>query len=198
MTTTYFDELVFEKTSREEAQQTVFEYHYSAMPNNVKKDLLFRLRHEDELLGVMAFGDLAGANAWQKYADSPQKVTELRRMALKPGTVTNTASFFIGKALRWLKENSDYEVVVSYADPFYGHSGSIYRATNFEYRGKTPNTSPRIIWGGRAYHNRTRHKRRPDGSLTPIAEQLQLAIKSGEAILDYKNISKHIYVKQLR
>lgn len=193
----YFKSLVVTPTWRGEIKDFVDEHHYAGLPNGVGRQC-FKLLLDEEMIGAMAYGYLSGANVWKKYADAPEKVLELRRMALVPDTVTNTASFFIARTLKWIRDNTDVQTIVSYADPYHGHTGAIYRATNFEYRGKTPNTSPRIIWNGRVLHNRTRHARNADGSLKPIARRITEALESGQATLDYKNISKYIYVKDLR
>ena len=39
---------------------------------------------------------------------------ELRRLVCIDDTPKNTESYFIGKTLRWLKHNTDVEVVVSF------------------------------------------------------------------------------------
>ena len=76
-------------------------------------------------------------NIWKKYAKAERKVIELKRLCCIDNTPKNTESYFIGKTLRWLKQNTDYDLVVSYADTFYGHSGVIYKASNFKHVGMT-------------------------------------------------------------
>lgn len=142
----------------------------------------------------MIYGRLGMANAWRKYGEKENEVLELRRLVTLDSTPKNTESYFIGHTLRWLKRNTDVKVIVSYADPNYGHEGTIYRATNFEHVGMT---SPgRVInHNGRRYHDkaiRTKYK----GELKPFAKRLKDALESGEAHYE-KQKPKHIYVKHL-
>ena len=55
--------------------------------------------------------------------------------------------------MRWLMKHTDTEVVISYADPMYGHTGVIYKASNFEYVGETEARKAYII-DGTSYHER--------------------------------------------
>ena len=52
---------------------------------------------------------------------------ELRRLCCIDETPKNTESYFIGRTLRWLRKNTGYKVVVSYADTHHGHEGTIYK-----------------------------------------------------------------------
>jgi hypothetical protein len=155
----------------------------------------FRLDYQGQMIGAMLYGQLGMANAWKKYAEQPDKVIELRRLCLIDETPKNSESFFIGKTLRWLKQNTLIETIVSYADPNHGHEGIIYQATNFDLVGKTSRGKV-ILHQGRRYHDkaiRTTYK----GQLKPFAQKLKDALESGEACyLDQE--PKLIYVKKLR
>lgn len=150
---------------------------------------------DNNMVGAMIYGKLGMANAWKKYGDDPNEVMELRRLVLVDDTPKNSESYFIGYTLRWLKRNTPVRTVVSYADPNYGHSGVIYRATNFEHVGMT-SPGKVIMYRGKKYHDkaiRTKYK----GKLKPFAAELKKALETGEA--EYvKQLPKHIYVKQLR
>ena len=66
----------------------------------------------------------------------------------------NAESFFVGRTLRWLKNNTDWEFVLSYADGEQGHTGVIYRAANFKYLGLTSPGKTLDVDGTR-FHIRT-------------------------------------------
>lgn len=157
-------------------------------------DYCFGLYDGDALIGAMIYGKLAMANAWKKYGDSADEVLELRRLCCIDDTPKNTESYFIGATLRWLRKHTDVKVVVSYADPAYGHSGVIYRASNFKHIGYT-SKSKVIMWNGKKYHDktiRTKYK----GRLKPFAKQVKEALDNGNAYYEQRP-PKHIYTYTL-
>jgi hypothetical protein len=81
--------------------------------------------------GAMFYGRMAMANQWKRFSDNPDDVIELRRLCCVDDTPKNTESFFIGGSLRQLRKDWNGKIVVSYADKEYGHSGIIYKASNF-------------------------------------------------------------------
>lgn len=149
----------------------------------------------DSIVGAMLYGRVGMANAWKKYAEKESDLIELRRLCLIDDTPKNSESYFIGKTLRWLRKNTEIKKVVSYADPNHGHTGIIYKASNFQYLGTTPKGKV-IVHNGRQYHDksiRTKYK----GELKPFARRLKEALESGEAF--YKETQgKHIYVYILK
>ena len=181
--------------TRSEVKDFIEEHHYSHNINGLRISYCFGLYDDETLVGAMLYGGLAMANAWKKYGESEEEVLELRRLVLIDDTPRNSESFFIGHTLRWLKKNTKVKTIVSYADPNYGHSGVIYRASNFTHVGMT---SPGrvIMYQGKKYHDkaiRTKYK----GELKPFARELKAALDNGEA--EYvKQQPKHIYVYKLK
>lgn len=181
--------------TRSEVKDFIEEHHYSHNINGLRISYCFGLYDGETLVGAMLYGGLAMANAWKKYGESEEEVLELRRLVLIDDTPRNSESFFIGHTLRWLKKNTKVKTIVSYADPNYGHSGVIYRASNFTHVGMT---SPGrvIMYQGKKYHDkaiRTKYK----GELKPFARELKAALDNGEA--EYvKQQPKHIYVYKLK
>ena len=108
-----------------------------------------------QLVGVCVYTLPAGPTAGKSYCpEAPEKVLELRRLACIDDTPKNAESFFVSKTLKWLKKNTDYKVIISYADPEQGHTGVIYKASNFTLVGMThPGTA--LEYGGKKYHVRT-------------------------------------------
>ena len=58
------------------------------------------------LIGAMIYGKIAMADVWKKYADNESDLIELRRLCCIDDTPKNTESYFIGKTLKWLKQNT--------------------------------------------------------------------------------------------
>lgn len=180
---------------RKDIRGFVETYHYSGSINGVISDYCFALYRGDELVGAAIFGRMAMANQWRPYGDSAEEVTELRRLCCIDDTPKNTESFFIGKALRWLKIHTKLKVVVSYSDAEYGHQGTIYRASNFEFVGSIPGARV-IMFEGRRYHDKT-IRTKYNGVLKPFAKRVKDALESGAAY--YKNTAgKNAFVFRLR
>ena len=65
-------------------------------------------------------------------------VWELARLFIEDNTPKNAETWFVSRALRWVRKNRpDVECVVSYADPSVGHQGVIYQAGNWIKDGRT-------------------------------------------------------------
>lgn len=176
---------------RSEIKDFIETWHYTKSINGLMSDYCFKLSYDGEIIGAMIYGRVAMANAWKKYVDDPNDLIELRRLCCIDNTPKNTESYFIGKTLRYLKNNTDIKTVVSYADSMQGHKGIIYKASNFRYLGKTPNGKV-IIYGDRQYHDksiRTKYK----GELKPFAKRIKIALDNGEACYK-KTTGKNIYV----
>lgn len=91
---------------------------------------------------------------------------ELARLWIDDDMPKNSESWFIARSLDHVREHhSGVEFVVSYADPSVGHSGAIYKATNFIQDGMTDDErdTPRFDYlvGGVKY-SRLGHV--PDGA----------------------------------
>ncbi len=175
-------------------------WHYSKNVNGLRISQIFGLFHEKNLIGAMIYGALGMANNWKKFVEAESKVVELKRLCCIDKTPKNTESYFIGKTLRWMKQNSDYDLVVSYADTFYGHEGTIYKASNFKHMGLT--TKGKVIdYNERYYHDKCirTYYINSDGErvIKPFAQKIKGALETGEA--KYVDMpEKHIYIYSLK
>lgn len=154
-------------------------WHYSGSINGCIADYCFGLYDGMRMIGALFYGRMAMANQWRRFGESADEVIELRRLCCIDETPKNTESYFIGWTLRWLKKNTEYKVVVSYADAEHGHSGTIYRASNFTFEGKRSGARV-IVFNGKRYHDkaiRTKYK----GELKPFAKRLVAALENGQA-----------------
>jgi hypothetical protein len=180
---------------RNDVKDFIEKWHYSHSINGIKSTYCFGLFDGDELIGAGIFGGIAMANVWRKYGDRREDVIELRRLCCIDDTPKNTESYFIGRMLKWLLHNTDIKIVVSYADAYYGHDGTIYKATNFEYVGKT-SPSRLIGWNGRVWHDKTIRTYGKKGKLKPYAQKVKDALERGEARY-ISGAYKHIYIYDL-
>ena len=172
-------------------------HHYSNSTRGLHISYCFGLFRESkfgipELIGAMIYGLPAMPSVSAKYyPDNPDIVLELNRLCCIDDTPTNTESFFIGQTLQWLKQNTEYKVIVSFADTAQGHEGIIYKATNFTYFGMT-STATQLIADGEVYHSRMLSKK------CPKFESIKRRRLAGDPDITTRTLpSKHIYVYAL-
>ena len=123
------------------AQELVRRYHYSGGGSNTAtyRHGLFK-KGESECLGVAWWIPPTKTAAQATFSENWQGVLALTRLAISPEVPKNGASFLLGKSMR-LIDRQRWPALVTYADEMMGHTGSIYRATNWEYCGLTTKES---------------------------------------------------------
>ena len=154
-------------------------HHYSKSINGVKVTQCFKVEHLGKIVGAALFGQLS-TTAWKKFGQAEAEVLELRRLVLLDECGKNSESRVVGSCLRWVKVNlRAVKVIVSYADPMYGHTGVVYKATNFEFIGVTPDDKgfydPDLE---KTYHSRamrTKYK----GEYKPFVKRLRAKLEAG-------------------
>jgi hypothetical protein len=173
-------------------------WHYSDYVNIQAKHTFCLFREGNfgipEMIGVCIYTRPAGPSAGQSYwPDSPDKVLELRRLCLIDDTPKNAESFFVGWSIRWLKKNTDWEFILSYADEEQGHTGVIYRATNFKYLGKT-SAGRSLEVDGKKFHIRTLSMLD-----RPYGVEINRRYKDKDPdVKIIETLPKHIYTYQLK
>ena len=141
-------------------QEFIAHYHYSHSCNGIQGLECFALFapgnfNIPRMVGAMMYAIPSMPNTAKAYNPiHPDKCIELRRLVCLDESPKNSESFFIAKTIKWLRQNTDYEVIVSFADKHHGHTGIIYRASNFEFLSET---SPGrvLVVDGKEYHSRS-------------------------------------------
>tara|TARA_B100000073_G_scaffold246330_1_gene206793 strand:- start:42 stop:674 length:633 start_codon:yes stop_codon:yes gene_type:complete len=187
-----------EHINRKAVTTFIEKHHYSHNINGIQSYYHFGLYTEGnfglpKMIGAMLYAMPSMPDTAAKYNPiNPRRCMELRRLVCIDDTPKNTESYFIGKTLRWLKQNTDVEVIVSFADQHYGHSGIIYKASNFDYFGETAKARVLMV-DGKEYHPRTMNQKDK-----PYGRAIKKRYLSGdENIFWKKRKSKHIYVYYL-
>lgn len=94
----------------------------------------FGLYVRGELMGAVTYGTPASRHLQMSACPTdPGAVLELNRLWLDDSLPRNSASWFVSRTLHRLPPR----IVVSYADPLFGHLGYVYRALSFHYAGWT-------------------------------------------------------------
>lgn len=170
--------------------------HYSHNVNGVKIKWCFKVEFSEELVGAAIFGAMS-TTAWKKFADSESKVLELRRLVLLDHAGRNSESRVIASCIHTIRSlDKQAEVIVSYADPHYGHSGTIYRASNFQYLGLSGADNGFLdLETGKVYHSRalrTKYK----GDYKPFVKKLRSKLEAG-LLTPLRLPPKHCYIYRI-
>ena len=145
-------EFYIDKVSKKEAEELLLKYHYlKDISKSFKSGYNYGLFQKNDfcplkiggLLGVCIFTGLPvpeiakGAFGLERHEQ--QGLFELSRLCIEPNTQSreyNITSWFVSRSIKQLRKDTEVKSIISYADSDY-HSGTIYRACNFSYRGKT-------------------------------------------------------------
>ena len=187
---------IVERCLRKHIQHFIEKWHYSKSINGCITQYCYRMLDANKLMvGAMFYGQMAMAGQYKRFSDDPNSVIELRRLCCIDGTPKNAESFFISKTLKMLsREWNKNGIVVSYADKEYGHYGTIYKASNFEYFGEIPGAKV-FFWNGKKYHDKS-IRAKYNGKIKPFALKLKQAIESGIATQS-TTAGKHTFIYRL-
>jgi hypothetical protein len=123
--------------SHEAAKYACEKWHYSKsipVPPLVK----IGVWEENKYIGVVIFSRGASSNLLRPYNLNQDEGCELTRIALNKHKTE--VSKIVKYAIKFLKLNSPkLKLIVSFADPQYGHHGGVYQAGNWIYCGDTAN-----------------------------------------------------------
>lgn len=124
------------------AHRLVRKYHYaaSATKTGVYIHGLFRVGEafpESKCLGIAWWLPPTKNAAIATYPDGDwRKVLSLTRLVISPEVPKNACSFLLARSMKLINTNN-WECLVTYADTWQEHTGTIYKATNWEYMGLT-------------------------------------------------------------
>lgn len=137
--------------THEAAKYACEHWHYSKsipVPPLVKVGV-----YEDgKFIGVVIFSRGASSNLLKPYGLEQTEGCELTRVALS--SHVSQVSRIVKVAILFLKKSSPgLRLVVSFADPHYGHHGGIYQAGNWIFAGETA-PSKEYWHNGKRLHSR--------------------------------------------
>lgn len=137
-------DFIINKITKQEAQPILYNYHYlTGLSKGFKSGYNYGLFYENSLVGVAIFtgfpvpelvSGMFGLNRNQQ-----EGFFELSRLCLEPNVQKsehNLASWFLSRAIKLLRNETNVRAILSYADDYF-HSGTIYAASNFNYYGLT-------------------------------------------------------------
>lgn len=136
--------------TKKDAEQLLLKYHYlKDFSKTFKSGYNYGLFHKTEFYplkiggvkGVCIFTGLPvpeiAKGAFDLERHEQQGLFELSRLCIHPDTQQteyNITSWFVSKAIKQLRKDTEVKAIISYADLNH-HTGIIYRACNFQYAG---------------------------------------------------------------
>ncbi len=141
---------VVEACPHAEAAALIESFHYAKGASNTSVHA--------HCLRRVADGETVGAALWMPPTANAAKglakrflanaarhreVLVLSRLVVAPGEPKNAAGMLLGKSERLVRRDPRWSLFATYADPLQGHTGTIYRATNWQPAGET---KPETVW----------------------------------------------------
>ena len=138
--------------TKKQAEELLLKYHYlkdisktfrSGYNYGLFKNNDFSPLNIGGLQGTCIFTGLPvpeiAKGAFGLERNEQQGIFELSRLCIEPTTQSeeyNITSWFVSRAIRQLRKDTEVKAIISYADSDH-HTGTIYRACNFKYAGLT-------------------------------------------------------------
>ena len=139
-----------------EAKQIIVRWHYSKSTANTAVASHGLYYFDSQLVGAALWmPPLPPAGRAVVRGDEDWRgVLVLSRLAIAEGAPRNSASFLLGRSMR-LIDRDRWPILLTYADTYQGHTGGIYRATNWTDEGLVPAGD---VWVGPAGEQRGRRR----------------------------------------
>lgn len=122
-----FSELRIKEVDSTDVREFLDAYHYL---NKGRGGISYGAYYNDIMVACVVYSPPLRQNIANQFQIESKKLRELSRLCIHPDyQQKNLASWFIARTMQQLQ---DTDIVVSYADTTAGHSGTIYKAANFQ------------------------------------------------------------------
>ena len=166
------DEWHVETVALKTAQEMVERFHYARGGSNTAtyRHGLFR-NGSDICMGIAWWIPPTKSAAHATYPKNWLGVLALSRLAIHPDVPKNACSFLLARSVKMI-DRGRWPCLVTYADEWQGHSGSIYRACNWNYVGKT---KPEAVFvkAGRMVARKAGPKTRTKAEMSELGAELK-------------------------
>lgn len=160
-------EWIIARCEQGEAVAFIESTHYAGgAPNtSVARHALYRAG-EDRICGIALWLPPTRNAALSVNRENPRGVLALSRLCIAEDVPTNGASFLLGGSMKRI-DRAIWPTLLTYADTLYGHTGAIYRATNWTCLGEVPGSD---AWIGPNGERRGRKRGKVNLSMVQMAE----------------------------
>lgn len=172
--------------SLQEARLLVEAHHYARGGSNTRTFTHGLFRKGDPLLrGVVWWIPPTRQAAETVNRLEWRRVLSLSRMAVLPGEPKNACSFLLARSVRAIERDGRFVSLVTYADESREHTGLVYRASGWEYVGRTAPEGKWLDKNGRMVARKAGGKTRTQAEMHALGYE-----KEG-------SFCKHKFVKHL-
>ena len=125
---------------------------------------------DNECWGIAWWIPPTKSAALATFPENWQGVLALSRLVIVPGVPKNACSFLLSKSMKLINRRR-WPCLVTYADEWQGHVGTIYKATNWRYAGKTK-PEPVFVLNGRMVARKAGPKTRTKAQMLALGARL--------------------------
>lgn len=130
------DLIICELTNKDLIKKFLNAYHYSGYGR--EPTLVVGCYLKDRLIGLVKYSHPVRQEVAVKSGYEFGNMLELDRFCIDDKYhKKNFSSFLISSSIKKVRSMSHIKCLVSFADPYYGHDGTIYKASNWVYEGET-------------------------------------------------------------
>jgi hypothetical protein len=129
-------------------------YHYNGYGRHGR--YLYIAKIENKIIAVFKFASVVRLEVASSLGLSPDVVLELDRICVHPSYhKRNFVSYLLSKIVNKIYKTRNYSALVTFADPEFGHDGTVYKASNWKLIGKTSRSYVYVDPNGKEIHKKT-------------------------------------------
>ena len=153
-----FNEVLIKSLEAKDINEFMYKYHYIGPINHA---INIGFSYDNLLIACCTFSPITRKESADKFNISPNEIKELSRFAIHPKyQKKNFASWCLSKAIKYIKINyPNLKYLISFADSTIGHTGIIYKASNWIYDGNTDESYYYLSKTGYVMHKKTLYNR---------------------------------------
>ena len=140
-------------------------FHYMGKTGRRGYTMLAKL--SGKTIAVATFSSITRIESAKRLGMNPGEVRELVRFCIHPDFhKKNFGSWFLSRATsKYLADNRNVNTILTFADTTVGHTGALYKATNWSYDGDTKPSYRYVDAKGNITHKKTMYNHAKDAGI---------------------------------
>lgn len=150
-----FDDIIVESSSPEDYARFYAAFHY--LGNTGRRGYTIAGMLHGKMVAAASFSSLTRNESATKLGTTPDKIRELSRFCIHPDyRKKNFGSWFMSRAIKaFLRDHTNVDTIITFADTTVGHTGGLYTASNWTYDGDTKSSYKYVDKNGTIIHKKT-------------------------------------------